>query len=287
MEPGEFEGMVSRAQIGATKAEIELLEVMRKHKIHQPELVLCHGGHLLSQCPRKLGDELWTVLEQVFLAAIELGNDGWRDYCIKQLMKKFPGSRRVQRLKGLHKESLEEWAEAKTIYEGILKDKPEDTMTQKRLIALHKQRGRFAEAVDEINRYLDTFCTDTEVWHELAELYIEAGTLQRASFCFEELLLSNPRSMYHVLTYAELAYSIGDLENSRKYYSLACYVDGDCLRALWGLLAVNQLLLEKDRTNDRMGQLQSFATEKLKALYKQQKDAPHAKAALALLDAGF
>ena len=59
--------------------------------------------------------------------------------------------------------------------------------------------------------------------------------LQRAVFCFEELLVHNPRSMscareswqlgeaacehsirYNILTYAELLYSTGDLETSRK-----------------------------------------------------------------------
>merc|ERR1719426_601041 len=141
-------------------------------------------------------------------------------------------------------------------------------MTQKRLIALHKQRGRFAEAVDEINRYLDVFCTDAEVWHELAELYIEAGSLSRAQFCFEELVLANPRSMYHILTYAELLYSVGDYELSRKYYCLACYLDGDCLRALWGLFAVNMVLAEKDKTNEKLIQMQTFCIERLTKQYK-------------------
>jgi len=287
MEPGEFEDLVARSQNGGHNLSIELLQTMRTHKVHQPELVVLHGGRLLSTCPRKLGDELATVMEQVFLAAIELGEDGWRDYCIKQLMKKFPSSRRVQRLKGLHKESLEKWDDAKKIYEDILRERPEDTVTQKRLIALHKQRGRNDQAVEEINKYLETFCTDPEVWHELAELYIEVGTLSRAAFCYEELLLSNPRSMYHVLTYAELMYSTGkpeDLETSRKYFSLAAYLDSNSIRALWGLVVANAALLEKDRANERMGQLQNYTVERLRHLYKAQK--PYCKAATALLD-GF
>merc|ERR1712087_1010562 len=105
-----------------------------------------------------------------------------------------------------------------------------------------------ADAVDAINKYLDMFSVDAEVWHELAELYIEAGSLQRAVFCFEELIVSNPRSMYHILTYAELLYSTGDLDLSRKYFCLAAYLDGNCLRALWGLVAVSSALADKQKS---------------------------------------
>merc|ERR1719199_1828971 len=122
---------------------------------------------------------------------------------------------------------------------------------------MNKERGQTDKAIEAINQYLETFSTDAEVWHELAELYIEAGSLSRAVYCFEELMLSNPRSLYHILTYAELLYSVGDYELSRKYYSLACYLDGENLRALWGLLAVNMAMAEKDKSNEKLIQLQS------------------------------
>merc|ERR1711981_562191 len=128
--------------------------------------------------------------------------------------------------------------------------------------------GNREQAVIEINQYLEHFCTDSDTWHELAELYIEAGSLSRAVYCFEELVLSNPRSMYHILTYAELLYSVGDYELSRKYYCLACYLDGACLRALWGLLAVNMALTEKDKQNDKLIQMNTFCNERLRSLYK-------------------
>jgi len=169
----------------------------------------------------------------------------------------------------------------KKIYNKILTDKPEDTMTRKRLIAMYKQKGRLSEAVDHINSYLETFSTDSEVWHELAELYIEAGSLSRALYCFEELMLANPRSLYHVLTYAELLYSTGDYELSRKYFSLASYLDSTSLRALWGLLAVNMALAEKDKSNDKLVQLQTFTNERLRNVYKDC--GAHGKIAVAML----
>jgi len=281
MEPGEYEALVARASAGHASAATELLQSMRTHKIHHPEVVITHGGRLLNGNSRKLGGDLWTVLEQVFLASVELGLNNWRDYCLGELTKQFPNSHRVERLKGIYEESCERWSEAKSIYEKMIKEKPEDAASRKRLIALHKQRGRIPEAMKEMTEYLDTFSTDTEVWHELQELYIEAGSLQRAVFCSEELIMNNPHSMYHTLTYAELLYSTGDFELSRKYFSMACYLDGDSLRALWGLLMVNLQLADKEKGNEKMKQLQTFAIERLTVTYKNV--GTHGEHALALL----
>lgn len=280
MEPGEYDALVAKAGHGVTAA-VELMQFMRLHKVHQPELVLLHGGELLSKHPRKLGDEKWTVMEQVFLAACISGHDEWRDYCLKQLVRQWPNSHRVERLKGIYQESKEDYNEAKKIYTKILTDKPEDTITRKRLIAMYKQRGKVNEAIEQVNSYLETFSTDSDVWHELAELYIEAGSLSRAVYCFEELMISNPRSMYHVLTYAELLYSTGDYELSRKYFCLACYLDGDSLRANWGLLAVNMILAEKDKQSEKLVQMQGLGNERLRNLYKGA--GAHGQVAIAML----
>lgn len=280
MEPGEYEAMVAKAGRSSSEA-IDLLQFMRTHKVQQPELVLLHGGELLSKKSGKLGNEVWAVMEQVFLAACIAGHDEWRDYCLKALVHKWPNSLRVERLKGIYQESVEDYTEAKNIYNKILADKPEDTLTHKRLIAMYKQRGKINEAIEKINSYLETFSTDADVWHELAELYIEAGSLSRAVYCFEELMLANPRSMYHILTYAELLYSVGDYELSRKYFCLASYLDGNNVRALWGLLAVNMALGEKDKQNEKLIQMQSFGCDKLRSMYKDV--GPHGKIAVAVL----
>jgi len=279
MEPGEYEGMVAKA--GTCQGTIDLLQFMRLHKVHQPELILLHGGGLLSNYPRKLGNELWTVTEQVFLAACTAGHDEWRDYCLHALVHQWPNSHRVERLKGIYQESKQNYEEAKKIYIQITTDKPEDTITRKRLISMHKQRGNIDKAVEEINKYLDDFSTDSEAWHELAMIYIEAGSLSRALYCFEELILSNPRHQYHILTYAELLYSVGDYELSRKYFSLACYLDGGCLRALRGLLAVNMNLAEKDKQNEKLIQVQTMGIDRLRSMYKDVGG--HGKVALAML----
>merc|ERR1719499_1793456 len=138
------------------------------------------------------------------------------------------------------------------------------------------------EAIQHMNNYLEVFSTDPEAWHELAEMYIDVGSFQRAVFCYEELLLTHKHSLYHILTYAELLFSSGDFQMSRKYFSLACYLDGSDLRALWGLLMVNQALAEKDKSNEKMVQLQTYTVTRLKRAYKPLGS--QGKLALALLN---
>jgi len=283
MEPGEYEALRARAA-GGGSAAAELLQFMRTQKIHQPEVVLLHGGELLSRGCWKLGGDLWSILEQVAQAAAELDHAGWRDFCLEKLAAKFPSSSRVDRLKGQCAEARGDWGEAKKIYEAVLANKPEDTLAQKRLIAMKKQKGMLQEAITDCNTYLETFSSDAEAWHELAELYLEAGSLQRSLFCFEELLVSNPRSMYHVLVYAELAYSTGEFELARKYFSLAAYLDGANLRALWGLLTCFMALAEKDKTSEKMGQLKTYTIERLNHAYKAQGTGKAGKIAMLLLD---
>jgi tetratricopeptide (TPR) repeat protein len=281
MEPGEYDALVAKANQGSYAAATELLQFMRTHKVHQPELVLVHGGMLLKKHQRKLSNELWTVMEQVFLAAVAAGHEEWQEYCLKKLMYQWPKSIRVQRLKGLYHESREDYEKAKEVYTDIINEKPEDTIVRKRLIAIYKQRGKMDQAIEEINKYLDVFSTDSDTWHELAQLYIEAGCLKQAVYCYEELMLSNPRSVYHILTYAELLYSVGDYELARKYFSLASYLDGGCLRALWGLVAVNMALAEKDKGNEKLLQMGKFANERLAGLYKDA--GPHGRVAITML----
>jgi|Transcript_38002 tetratricopeptide (TPR) repeat protein len=286
MEPGEFDALKEKANRSDASA-MELLQFMRTHKLSQPELVLQHGGKLL-QHPGKLKSEQWTVYEQVFFSACAAGNEKWRDHCLAKLTTRWPNSTRVERLKGMKAESSKKYSEAIKIYDAIIEKRPEDTVAWKRRIAVTKQLGPVADTIAKINEYLDAFASDSEVWHELAELYIEAGSLSRALFCFEELVLHNPRNIYHVLTHAELLYSTGDYLQARQYYSFAAYLDGTNLRGLWGMVAVSMALAEKTKTSDnqkKLDQLQDMACEKLERIYKGI--GAHGKIACALLGTEF
>lgn len=54
--------------------------------------------------------------------------------------------------------------------------------------------GRALEAIEALNKLIDTSPTDAEAWSELGELYISQGMYQQGIFAVEEVLLITPNA---------------------------------------------------------------------------------------------
>lgn len=83
--------------------------------------------------------------------------------------------------------------------------------------------------------------SDQEGWHELCNLYLIEGELQKAAFCMEELLLHNAHNHLIHQRLADIRYTMGGIENyeiARSYYSQAVKLNSNNLRALYGLFLV-------------------------------------------------
>jgi len=274
MEPPPIRDLLDGAIRGDITKQTSILESLRLARLQHPDLALKCGTTVLSSRHgrRACGNDLWAVYEQVAVAALHLDREDWYEHCYKCLSSQFPKSMRVKRLEGMMFEKKKQWQQAEKLYSEILTEKPADTATRKRLIAILKGQRKIAEAVDECNAYLELFQTDQEVWHELGELYLAESCLTKAHFCFVELLLYNPRNMYSVITYAELQYSLGDMEVARKYFCLAAHLDESNLRALWGLLICLSALGAK--REEKLTQLHSVTKKKLIDLYYSNPELP-------------
>ena len=186
----------------------------------------------------KLGDELWTVYEQVFIASLDYGRMDLANSCLSALHQQFPNSLRVKRLKGMRLEALEDWEKAEKIYSIILKEDPANLIARKRLIAMKKAQNKISETINELDKYLQDFMSDQEAWMELAELYISQQEYQKAAFCLEELILTHPHNHLYHQRYAEIQYTIGTVESielARKYFAQALKLDPNNIRAMYGL----------------------------------------------------
>nr|VZH96765.1 unnamed protein product [Spirometra erinaceieuropaei] len=193
----------------------------------------------------KLGQEKWVILEQVFIAALDVGNGEVAKSCLKTLRARFPQSSRVDRLLGMFCEFERRYDQARTVYNKIIEDDPANTVARKRFIAILKAQGQINEAVDELNKYLKIFMADTEAWSELADLYLQQGDFKHAAFCVEEMMLASPHNHLLHQRLAEIKYTEGGAENlelSRSYFAQACLLNPSNLRALFGLLLVSSIL---------------------------------------------
>lgn len=209
----------------------------RDEPLRNSEEVTELGECLIIEHGNKLGDELWTIYEQVFLASIDCRKMDLATMCLRELKTQFPDSVRVQKLNAMRLEAFDKYEDAEQIYEKILEAEPANAVVRKRLVAILKAQNKIAEAVKELNEYLKKFMSDQEAWNELAELYISQQEHKKAKFCMEELILVNPHNHLFHQRYAEILYTLGgneNMEKARKYFAQALKLDNNNMRALFG-----------------------------------------------------
>jgi tetratricopeptide (TPR) repeat protein len=238
----EFETKLQGAERGGFGAKRELLKHIRQHKTRRSDVVVEHGQVLLRS-PGSLGDELWTLYEQVCVAAIDTHEYDAAEACLEKLQGRFKSSRRVRRLEGLLAEAQKKWGRAEQVYSDILDDDPSNAVARKRQACVARAQGDVPGAIKLINAYLEDQCGDQSAWLELASLYTELHRYKQALFCLEELISINPNNYQNHIRYAELLFTEGVanksselLIRSRKYFAQALDLRiVNNMRALYGL----------------------------------------------------
>ncbi|CAH8613456.1 unnamed protein product [Heterobilharzia americana] len=228
----------SRQKI-SKQCALDELRAIREGGLRENERVVDLWKLSLSDCINKLGYEKYSILEQVFIAALDVGDEDLACECLDRLLAKFRNSSRINRLFGMYLESKGNFEDAQNIYAKLIKDDPTNTLARKRMIAILKSQQRIPEAINELREYLKIFMSDFEAWNELADLYLSECDYKHAAFCMEEMILSNPSNHLYCQRYAEIKYTEGGTENlelARTYYTQACLLCPNNLRSLYGLL---------------------------------------------------
>ncbi|KAK9146608.1 hypothetical protein Sjap_006511 [Stephania japonica] len=201
-----------------------------------------------------------------------------RQDCIKALRKQFPESKRIGRLEAMFLEAKGLWADAEKAYSNLLEDNPLDQVILKRRVAIAKDQGNLSVAIERLNKYLEIFMADQDAWRELAEIYVSLQLYKQATFCYEELILSQPTVPLYHLAYADVLYTLGGLENyqlAKKYYaSTIDLTGGKNTRALYGIclcsIAIGQLSKGRNKEDKDSFELQSLASTALEKEYKKK-----------------
>ncbi|CEF67171.1 ER membrane protein complex subunit 2 [Strongyloides ratti] len=221
-----------------------LLRKWRTDQVRNSGPIIEMWEHVLSRAPSSLGDELWPILEQVCISAMDVARHDIVLDTIQRLDKKFPNSNRVRRLQAMRLESLGKFSEATYLYDNLIKADP--------------TKGDKTEAINTLNEHLKTYINDTEAWKQLSELYFSENDLLRGIHCLEELMLSNPHNPIYFRRLGEARYTLGGQENyemAKKYFEYALEANPNCLRSSVGLMLVcNQLIqcksLSASKKND-------------------------------------
>ncbi|KZT28258.1 TPR-like protein [Neolentinus lepideus HHB14362 ss-1] len=245
-------------------------------------LVVLKGNGL-----KKLGDESWSFLEQLALAAIDVGRLDIADRCLQLLTDKFPGSPRVDCLNGVRKEVTESPDAALAYYNHLLDADPVNVAFWKRKVSVLRRMGRIDEAVSELVELLDTYYTDVEGWLELADIYSSCRQYTSSLQSLAHVLLLAPQNPFHVLRFAETAYTAGDVSLAMKsFLNVIDMADADedapleqvpsgfTVRAWFGIKQCarrlqRERLVSPSQTPvpDHLQLLDELATERLKTVY--------------------
>ncbi|KIS69132.1 uncharacterized protein UMAG_10629 [Mycosarcoma maydis] len=245
------------------KAAAQWLAEQRRRPIRAPhktvqygELVITRGG--LSSVSK---EDLWSILEQVAIAAIEVARFDLAELCISRLSSRFANSQRVTSLQGMLLEGQAKSRDAIRLYESVLETEQTSLILSRRRIGAIKSTGDIKQTLHALNSHLDIFYNDPEAWQELAEVYATQSMYAQSAFALEELLLQVPQNGFFQLKYAETLYTAAELTKSYKAYLRVlemCQSDaattqpvapnttaahGAWLRALWGTKMVTTALI--------------------------------------------
>ena len=248
----------------------DTLRKWRDANSRNSEEVVELGERLIRKYASKLGDELWLVCEQLFIAALDICRYDVADMCLEKLIKNFPDSLRVQKLEAMKMEAVGNYDQALEKYEELIKEDPTNAAIRKRKIAILKNKNRDG-AIKQLTIYLQTFAADQDAWMELADLYIEQMDYNKAGFCIEELILANTFNHLYYQRYAEIKYSQGGDENlkiARQYFAQAVKLSSNTnLRALHGLLLTSTKLSKSKDANNQ--QYAKWAGKMITQKYKE------------------
>ncbi|KAJ1767921.1 tetratricopeptide repeat domain-containing protein [Coemansia sp. RSA 1813] len=275
-------------------ASLKLLSEIRQSSERRPFEVLKLSEPLLNKgAISQAGDEVWLVYEQVFLAAIDEGQIDVAKAVLAILHSRFgEESQRVKRLYGLVSEATGHPDEAKQLYDEMLEKDATNVLANKRLIALLKSQGQNVQAIQELVSYLDTHGNDFEAWLELMHLYMDQHLYSQAAFCVEEVILQQPANHYFHLCYAEISYTMGNLDIALKEYLRVVELSTDNVRGFYGVkLTADRILDISSRASGKskgsshqfkidnapqkatLERLSQLATERLLAIYSGSSNA--------------
>lgn len=176
------------------------------------------GPNTTTAPHHSLPNTAWAFLEQLALAALDLGRLDIANECISRLDKQFVGSPRVECLQGLRLEFKGAYDDALAMYQAILEVDPTNTAIWKRKISVLRQSGKIKHAVDELITYLDAFYTDPEAWLELADIYASMSLYLQSLSSLSHVLLLIPQNPFYVLQAAETAYTALDIPLALKFF---------------------------------------------------------------------
>ncbi|PVU91518.1 hypothetical protein BB559_004113 [Furculomyces boomerangus] len=242
-------------------------------------------------------DEGWMILEQIAIGGMDTGKFELANACIQKLKQMFSQSKRVRMLECMYLEANGWYNEALDEYNKSLELDPTDMNIPKRKIAILIAQNDISSAIKALLQHVDNFPNDLESWIKLSQLYLDEHLYPQAAYCIEELILMNPVNHFYHLKYAEIQYTLGNIEMALKYYLSVVELSRDNVQGFYGVKLCSDRLMQNISSSKKtldsarglknkntLSELSQLATERLlfaysnpsatseKLIYKDDKD---------------
>jgi len=236
------------------KDHLGVLRYIRLHELREPQMVVDHGQSLLgTDVSRRAGDELTRLaaIEQICLAALDLGNHELANTCLDQLRKSGveKESVRFRRLLARCLEASGDYDGANKIYDDFLKDNSANLVALQRKYCIAKAQDLAPEKIVEaLNEYLGQNMADASGWYEMYELRMKYSDFKGAAYALEQVVLGCPLDSEIHRELAEVYATLGGLENlmlARKHMAQSLELDGSNTKAQLGLVSVAHQYLKE------------------------------------------
>lgn len=212
--------------------------------------------------------EYYDLIELGFYLSLIMGKDKESRNCLQLLVDKFGDdlSPRIASLKATYLQATEGTQAA---IEYLSKRPGDELQSLKKRISLNSS-NKDKKYVELLLGLLDFTPLDVETWSELGETYYQLANVDKAIWCFQEVLLIQPFNYYVCARLGELYHALyqrdrskkANLELSIKYFARSVELCSNLVRGWSGLLTTT-----KESGNDT---LHNLASDKLKLIEESQ-----------------
>lgn len=237
----------------------------------QSELVFRLGVGLFAGGNRHLEANQYQHLHRLLEAASELQNMSVSSRVLHALNRQFQRDPEILRHYILTLYKLGADTHGDSMLKGLLAGDLQNRALQHTGLAYYKKNMLETEYVEELAKYLAKNFTDRAAWVELGNLYEKNLDFERATHCYEEVLLLRPNDLRVFVKLGQLLFTQGSqpkLEIAKKYFCHVLTQRPDDLRALHGLRNVLQFTAKSahEKKNLQVRKLGKLVDAKLKEL---------------------
>ena len=238
---------LEKSQTTPSYTESLYFKAIQSPSNHQSELIYRLVLTLFAKNNPLVLENKYQHLQKLLESANDLHNLNTSSYIIRALIKHFEKDPRILKHHVLNLYKVGADVRGDSMLKTLLGADQQNRDLQHVGLAYFKKNMLQHEYAKKLADYLEKNFTDVDAWVELGNIYEENLDFDKATHCYEEVLLLKPNDMRVFMKLGQLYFTQGTqskMEIAKKYFCYVLTIQGDNLRALYGLKNVLEFTVE-------------------------------------------